>query len=74
MLIMKGLDNIYAGLYELFNQKYTNDACYLYYGLSNQKVTVHKNFKCIVILPTGSNIRANNQIEKHFPDGTKEIM
>jgi hypothetical protein len=65
LVVMKNLDHIYPGLYELFNQKDEN--CSLYYGLTPQKVTVHPNFKCVVILPTGSNIRRNNQIEKIQP-------
>jgi hypothetical protein len=65
LVVMKNLDHIYAGLYELFNQK--DEKCDLYYGLTPHPVEVHPNFKCVVILPTGSNIRRNNQIEKVQP-------
>lgn len=67
LVVMKDLDHIYAGLYEVFNQKVTNSVCYLYYGQTPQQVTVHPHFKCVLILPTGSNIRRNNQIEKIQP-------
>ena len=66
-VIMKNLDPIYPGLYELFNQKYINKQCFLYYGQERHSVKVHEDFKCIIILPTGSDLRRNRLIEKIQP-------
>ena len=72
IVVMKNLDGLYGSLYDLFNQKYTvvegQKSCFLYYGESKQKVNVHDNFKCIVIIPTNpSGKDAKEDIELKQP-------
>jgi hypothetical protein len=81
VVIMKNLDDLYASLYDLFNQKYVEMSgqkmCYLYYGEFKQRIQVHPNFKCIVIVGadeemTRADLETNqpapflNRFEKYF--------
>jgi hypothetical protein len=54
IVVMKGIDELYGSLYDLFNQKYVERDgekwCYLYYGDERPKAKVHKDFKCVVII------------------------
>ena len=70
-VVMKNLDDLYGALYELFNQKYTKNgdksSCYLYYGEIKQMVEIHKDFKCVVILPAHMTVRTSKDLEKKQP-------
>jgi hypothetical protein len=70
-IVMKNLDKLYGGLYDLFNQKFKESggklSCTLYYGESKHNVIVNPEFKCVVILPTNSATRNSKDIEKLQP-------
>ena len=54
IVVMKNLDTIYGSLYDLLNQKYENidgkNFCYIVDDSYSEKVSVHKSFKCIVLM------------------------
>jgi hypothetical protein len=70
-VIMKNLDSLYGGLYDLFNQRYQTingrNCCHLYYGQTKHTVEVHPSFKCIVLLDHSSSPDNNNGIEAVCP-------
>ena len=53
-LIMKGLDELYGSLYDLFNQHFVEiegrKYCYLYFGESKHRIEVHPNFSCLIFV------------------------
>ena len=53
-LILKDLEDIYTSLYDLFNQSYTKSGdkkfCKISMGSLSNKCSVHKNFKCIILI------------------------
>ena len=53
-VMMRGMESIYPSLYDLFNQRYSQekekDYCIISYGSFKTKVEVHKEFRCIVIM------------------------
>jgi hypothetical protein len=93
-LVMKNLDTIYPCLYDLLNQNYLASdevngpkGCYLFNDNTKHKVTVHKDFKCILLMEREDSAEKNydfekkqqppflNRFEKHlvmFPDLIKD--
>lgn len=65
IVVMKGIDELYGSLYDLFNQKYIERNgekwCYLYYGDEKPKAQVHPDFKCIVIIHDDSMSSMNEE-------------
>jgi hypothetical protein len=55
-VVMKGLDEVYGCLYDLLNQNYSRseiegqNQCSLFYDNVKHEVTVHPEFKCIVLM------------------------
>ena len=53
-LVMKGLDELYGSLYDLFNHNFTEISgqkyCYLYFGESKHRVEVHPHFRCMIFI------------------------
>ena len=90
-VVMKNLDSLYGGLYDLFNQKYTTVSsemsgspntkdkqdktqqqvyfkkCFLYYGETKHSVTVHEEFKCIILVNSSVDVLAKEDIQKKHP-------
>ena len=78
-VVMKNLDSLYGGLYDLFNQKYTTVAsegggssqtskkCFLYYGETRHSVTVHPEFKCIILIDSSVESLTKDDIQKKHP-------
>jgi hypothetical protein len=70
-LVMKNLDTIYPCLYDLLNQNYlaSDEAdgpkgCYLFNDHAKHKVTVHKDFKCILLMEREDSTLKNFDFEK----------
>ena len=53
-LILKDMDSIYSCLYDVLNQRYEYNqgvkGCYLIYDSSRQWVSIHPEFRCIVLM------------------------
>jgi hypothetical protein len=79
IVVMKGIDELYGSLYDLFNQKYIERNgekwCYLYYGDEKPKAQVHPEFKCIVIIHDDSmsamNEESNQGLSSSNSDNTQ---
>jgi len=72
IVLMKDMDEVYGGLYDLFNQKFTEGhnkqlSCLLYFGENKQKVTVHENFRCIVFKHSSHSLKSSLKSDIHLP-------
>jgi hypothetical protein len=71
-LVLKNMDEIYGCLFDLFNQSYIDNGdtklCHMFINNQSRKITVHDDFKCIILMePEDSQSKLIGSEKKQVP-------
>jgi hypothetical protein len=71
-LVLKNMDEIYGCLFDLFNQSYIDNGdtklCHMFINNQSRKITVHDDFKCIILMePEDSQSKLIGVEKKQIP-------